>query len=91
MADLLSLAQSFYDGAHGDAVERAALVTDRDSLRTAIRRGTTTGAISQASKNGVAYSMIVEFKPGDRLWAMNAAIAGLAANTRPGSRTRACF
>ena len=86
-ADILSLAQDFYDGAIDDATERAALIADSKTLRAAVRQGTQTGTIISASKNGVNYATRPEFSISERLKAMSWAIQGLNANTRPSSRS----
>lgn len=90
-ANILSIAQDFYDGAIDDPTELAALITDCKTLRTAIRQGTQTGSIISASKNGVNYATRPEFTISERLKAMSWAIQGLNANTRPSSRSYVRF
>ena len=88
MADIIGLAQEFYDSAITDAGEvdseaEAALKSARNTLRTAIANGTTTGVLTSASKNGVAYTQKPEIGPIERLRALSLAITGRASLTRP--------
>lgn len=88
MADIIGLAQEFYDSCLDDdgAVDDAAfeaLKLVRNTVRTAIANGTTTGTLTSASKNGVAYTQRPEIGPIDQLRALSLAITGLGSLTRP--------
>jgi len=90
-ADILSLAQSYYDAAACSPAEKAALESDAASLRSAIRRGTKSGSITSATKNGVNYQQRPDLSPMENLKAMDWALRGLAASTRPSSKSYARF
>jgi hypothetical protein len=86
MADIVRLAQVFYDSACGNAAQRAALRTHRDELLSAVASGATSGTIITASKNGASYTTRIDVTSMDRLNALNMAVQGLDAGRRP-SRT----
>lgn len=92
MADIIGLAQEFYDSAldesgEVDSAVVTTLTTHRNTLRDAIAAGTTTGTVVTASKNGVSYTSRVDIGVMDRLKALSYAIICLANNTRPSRRT----
>ena len=96
MADIIGLAQEFYDSALDDdgAVDSElvdALKTHRNALRSAIAAGTTTGTVTTATKNGVSYTARVDIGVTDRLRALSIAITCLGAETRPSSKSYARF
>jgi hypothetical protein len=90
MADILGFAQDIYDaaldedGVPNDA-EIESLRTDLRTLIAAQRSGTTTGTLTSASKNGVAYTQQPDMSPSDRRAAMSWALKGLQNSTRPSS------
>jgi hypothetical protein len=90
-ADILSLAQDFYDGAVCDPAEKASLLADHKALRTGIRQGTKTGSILGAVKNGVSMNMRQDFTISERLKAMSMAIKCLEIGIRPSSTSRVRF
>lgn len=91
MADIVRLAQVFYDRANGDALLTAALKTHHNALVDAIMAGTTTGTIVTAGKNGASYTTRIDTTTTDRMNAMDLAIKGLASGVRPGRTHHARF
>ena len=86
MADVVSLAQDFYDTAICDAEFRAALLSARTALLTGMLSGGTYGSIVNASKNGASYTIRIDVSTEDRRNALKLAANGLTSGIRP-SRT----
>jgi hypothetical protein len=86
MADVVSLAQDFYDEAVKDAAFAAALQAARKALLTGMLSGGTYGSIVNASKNGGSYTIRVDVSTEDRRNALKLAVKGLDCGVRP-SRT----
>lgn len=86
------IAQAIYDYAAGDSAKIAAVEAARDSLITggALTKGGL-NTISSASKNGVAYSMLVGMSVGEQLVTLNLALNYLDNTTRPATRTVGSF
>ena len=86
------VAQAIYDYAAGDATKTAAVTTARDLLITggALTRGGM-NSIASASKNSVAYSMMVGMSIQEQLLALNLAVRYLASEVRPVTRTVSQF
>lgn len=91
MADIVKLAQVFYDRAYGDAERTAALKTHYDTLADAILSGATSGSIVTGGKNGANYTTRIDTTTTDRLHAMDLAVRGLGNGVRPGRTYHARF
>jgi hypothetical protein len=86
MADIVSLAQDFYDEAKNDAVFAAALRNARATLLSSMVSGATFGTIVTASKNGASATIRIDVSTEDRRKALKLAVDGLNSGYRP-SRT----
>lgn len=86
MADIVSLAQDFYDEAVEDPAFAAALKAARKSLLSGMISGGTYGSIVTAGKNGANYTIRIDVSTEDRRKALKLAVQGLNTGFRP-SRT----
>lgn len=91
MADIVRLAQVFYDSACGDAKQRALLKQHRDELTLAIASGATSGTIVTGSKNGANYTSRIDTSTTERLFALNLAVQGFESGRRPSRTVHARF
>ena len=83
MADIVALAQVFYDSAVSDSSRQATLRKHLSDLCDAIAAGTTTGSIVTAGKNGGNYTTRIDTSTTDRLFALKEAVNGLNTGCRP--------
>lgn len=91
-ADATEAAKTLYDYACGNAAKIAEIQAAYDSaVSSGLLTKGGTGDITSATKNGVTYQKTIGLSETQRITAMRIALAGLAANTRPSSRTLARF
>lgn len=83
MADIVSLAQDFYDEAQGDPAFAAALRAARKTLLSGMASGATFGTIVTASKNGASATIRIDISTEDRRKALKLAVDGLTSGNRP--------
>lgn len=91
-ANTFHAAQDIYDYAFGNASRIAEVKAEYASAVSAgyLTKGGTDN-VTSASKNGVAMQKTVGLTESQRISAMNIAIRGLDANTRPSTRTFARY
>jgi hypothetical protein len=91
-ASALEAAQNLYDYACGNAVKIAEIKAAFDAAVTGglLTKGGS-GDVTSASKNNVSMQKTVGLPETQRISAMQMALAGLQANTRPSNRTFARY
>ena len=91
-ADPTEAAKTLYDYACGDAAKIAEIQAAYNSaVSSGLLTKGGTGDITSATKNGVTYQKTVGLPEIHRIKAMELALAGLATNTRPSSRSYVRF
>ena len=91
MADIVSLAQDFYDEAIADPAFAAALKSARKTLISSLISGATYGSIVTAGKNGANVTIRIDVSTEDRRKALKLAVDGLESGFRPGRTYHARF
>lgn len=91
MADIVGLAQDFYDEALCDPSFASALRAARKSLLSGVLSGGTYGSIVSAGKNGANYTIRIDISTEDRRKALKLAVQGLDSGYRPGRTYHARF
>ena len=91
MADVVALAQDFWDLAMDDPSFAATLRSDRVEMIKAVVAGTNVGDVINGSKNGSQYTIRIGFTLQDRLTAIKMAVNGLDRNRRPSRNQQVWF